>query len=169
MNIFTLIKFIIGWPIISLPTTPLSNKIRAIYYRWCGYNIGEFTSFCNNVKLKGNIIIGKRCNFNDNVMISSTGNGKIILGDNVIIGPNVVMRNANHGITLLSIPIRDQKKQIIDILIHDDVWIGANVVVLPGAVINKGAVIGAGAVVRGEIPENSIAVGVPAKVKKLRI
>ena len=51
-----------------------------------------------------------------------------------------------------------------DIMIGDDVWIGANAVILGGIKIGKGAVIGAGAVVTKDIPSNAVAVGVPAKV-----
>ena len=54
------------------------------------------------------------------------------------------------------------------IIINDDVWIGAHSVILPGVTIGKGAVIGAGSVVTSNIPEYAVAVGVPAKVIKLR-
>lgn len=54
----------------------------------------------------------------------------------------------------------------LTLLIGGNVWIGENVVVLPGADIGKGSIIGANAVVKGKIPENSIAVGNPAHVVK---
>ena len=54
------------------------------------------------------------------------------------------------------------------VVIEDNVWIGAGVVVCPGAHIGGGAVIGAGSVVAGEIPPKAVAVGVPAKVMKFR-
>jgi acetyltransferase-like isoleucine patch superfamily enzyme len=55
-----------------------------------------------------------------------------------------------------------------DIVIEDDAWLGVGVVVLDGVRIGKGAVIGAGSVVTRDIPDNAIAVGVPASVVKMR-
>ena len=159
---------LIGWFISSAPTIPVFNKLRTKYFCLRHFNIGKNTLFCSHIRLKGNVSIGKECNFNENVMIASTGEGKITIGDYVIVGPNVVMRNANHGIDSVTVPIRYQGKPIENIVIEDDVWIAANVVILPGAVIKKGAVIGVGAVVRGEIPQYAVAVGVPAKVIKYR-
>lgn len=53
-----------------------------------------------------------------------------------------------------------------DIVIEDDVWIGCNAIILKGVTIGTGAVIAAGAVVTKDVPENCIAMGVPAKVKR---
>ncbi len=63
----------------------------------------------------------------------------------------------------------DQEIKRGDILIEDDVWIGAGAVILPGAIVRKGAVIAAGAVVRGEVPSNTIFGGIPAKKISERI
>lgn len=57
---------------------------------------------------------------------------------------------------------------MLPIRIGEDVWIAAGCKILKGSVINDGAIIGAGSVVKGMIPKNGIAVGVPAKVKKYR-
>jgi maltose O-acetyltransferase len=54
------------------------------------------------------------------------------------------------------------------VTIEDDLWIGANCVILPGITLHKGSVVGAGAVVTKDVPENAIAVGVPAKILKYR-
>lgn len=66
--------------------------------------------------------------------------------------------------------IRDQPMDLSKnhVRIGDDVWIGANAVILPGAVIGTGAVIGAGPVVTSHISEYAIAVGVPARVIRFR-
>lgn len=66
------------------------------------------------------------------------------------------------------LPIRSQGFAIDDVTIGSDCWLGAHVCVLKGSSIRDGAVIGAGAVVKGLIPENAVAVGVPAKVIKQR-
>ena len=116
----------------------------------------------------GFIQVGNRTAFNMNVHINSSIGGRIIIGDNCLIGPNVVMRTANHIFENIDVPIRLQGHKCEDIIIMDNVWVGSNVVILGGVTIESGAVIGAGAVVTKNIPSNSIAIGVPAKVKRLR-
>jgi acetyltransferase-like isoleucine patch superfamily enzyme len=164
----TLIKTLLVWAITMLPTYPRFNKWRVSVRRFFGEPIAASSRLYWNARTKGKVIIGEHCNFNENVMMASTHPGKITIGNYVIVGPNVVMRNANHIYGDIEKPIRYQGKQALDILIEDDVWIASNVVVLPGAIIRKGSVIGAGAIVRGEIPPYSVAVGIPARVVKRR-
>lgn len=101
--------------------------------------------------------------FNQNVLIDACS-GFIKLGNNVIIGPNSVLRAANHIFTDLDKPIRYQGHSGGKIIIEDDCWLGANVIVLKDVTVGKGSVIGAGAIVTKDIPPLSIAVGVPARV-----
>lgn len=97
---------------------------------------------------------------------------KIIFGNNVLIGPNVTMVNGDHSIRKIEVPIIDNHEKLpgddADIIIEDEVWIGANVTVLKGVTIGRGSVIAAGAVVVKSIPPYTIAGGVPAKVLKAR-
>jgi galactoside O-acetyltransferase len=111
----------------------------------------------------GSIIIGNRVNTNHNDMISPI-DGKITIGDDVVIGPNVVLASDNHAYSRTDIPIRDQGVAVGEIIIEDDVWIGANVVILPDVRIGKGVVIAAGAVVTKNVAPYSIVAGVPAVV-----
>lgn len=87
---------------------------------------------------------------------------EIIIGDRVLIGPNVGIFTAAHPLHL------DYRKQGLEyalpIIIEDDVWIGGNTTINPGVTIHKGAVIGSGSVVTKEIAEYTIAVGNPAKI-----
>jgi acetyltransferase-like isoleucine patch superfamily enzyme len=85
------------------------------------------------------------------------------IGDNVSIAAHCFIIDSNHGIRKDAL-IRDQPMESERIIIGDDVWIAAHCAVIKGARIRDGAVIGAGAVVNSEIPEYSIAVGVPARV-----
>jgi acetyltransferase-like isoleucine patch superfamily enzyme len=78
------------------------------------------------------------------------------------------MRTAGHRYDIPNTFMRFQGHIPLDIHIDDDVWIGANAVILGGVRIGKGAIIGAGAVVTKDVPEMAIAVGVPAKVTKYR-
>lgn len=110
--------------------------------------------------------IGKNTFINVNFFVQSSGRVKI--GDDVIIGPNVSIYSENHNFL-------NKKKKIIDqgfirnaVVIGNDVWIGTNVVILPGVVIEDGCVIGAGSVVTKSFSKYSVIAGVPAKKIKSR-
>ena len=86
-----------------------------------------------------------------------------------MMGPEVVFYTQNHKTNRTDIPMREQgMTEIMPIVIEDDVWIGARVVVLPGCTIGRGSVIGACSVVSKSIPPYSVAVGSPARVVKCR-
>lgn len=86
----------------------------------------------------------------------------IYIGDHVMIGPNVTIATAGHPID----PVLRQKvgQFNIPVTIGNNVWIGANSVVLPGVTIGENSVIGAGSVVTKDIPANVVAVGNPCRV-----
>lgn len=85
-----------------------------------------------------------------------------------MIGPNVVIRASNHNFKDISTPMKFQGHSGGKIIICNDVWIGANVTIVPNVCIGKGSIIVAGAVVIKNIPKYSIYGGVPAKVIKKR-
>jgi carbonic anhydrase/acetyltransferase-like protein (isoleucine patch superfamily) len=116
----------------------------------------------------GSITVGGNTAFNMNVHINASVSGIIRIGECCLIGPNVVMRTASHKYNNPGVFIRKQGHFAGDIDIEDDVWIGANAVILGGVRIGKGAVVGAGAVVTKDVPSMAIAVGVPAKFVKFR-
>lgn len=95
--------------------------------------------------------------------------GSIKIGSNVQIAQHVNIIASNH-LFKLGVPIKDQKwdEKNNFIEIGDDVWIGCGSTLLPGCKIGTGSVIGANSVVKGNIPENVVAVGNPAKVIKNR-
>jgi acetyltransferase-like isoleucine patch superfamily enzyme len=116
----------------------------------------------------GSIFVGNGTAFNRNTHINASVGGRIKIGKGCLIGPNVVMRTASHRYDKQSTHIRLQGHESADICIADDVWIGANTVILGGVSVGKGAIIGAGAVVTKDIPDFAVAVGVPAKLIKYR-
>ena len=81
------------------------------------------------------------------------------MGNNVLMAPGVTIISANHDMTEF-----DKHVKAEPITIGDNVWIGANAIILPGVKIGSNTVIGAGSVVTKDIPNNSIAAGVPCKV-----
>jgi acetyltransferase-like isoleucine patch superfamily enzyme len=92
---------------------------------------------------------------------------KIKIGSKVSLGPGAALIGANHGIQP-GAPHQEQAQKSGEIIIGDDVWIGAHAVILPGVKIGKGSVVAAGSVVLEDIPENSVAGGVPAKILRPR-
>lgn len=111
---------------------------------WGGHNV----HFGNNVY----------ANFNFTVV----DDGDIYVGDRVMFGPNVTIATANHPIEpgLRSKAMQYNKS----VHIGENVWVGANTVIVPGVTIGKNTVIGAGSVVTKDIPENVVAVGNPCRV-----
>lgn len=112
---------------------------------------------CHLIIDGGNVEIGDYCFLNFNVSITSVEYIKI--GDHVQIANNVVIVDHNHNYTQSGFV----SKRVI---IEDDVWIGANAVLLPGVTIGKGAVIAAGSVVNKDVDPRTVVAGVPAKVIK---
>jgi acetyltransferase-like isoleucine patch superfamily enzyme len=116
----------------------------------------------------GDIVIGEYCYLNPHTVLYS-GNG-IILGNHVLIAPNCSIVPTNHSYSLINVPIRKQgfMPSKGGVVCEDDVWIGANCVLLDGAYIEKGAIIAAGSVVNGRVPAYQIWGGSPAKYIKER-
>ena len=126
----------------------------------------RFDRWCYFTARGGEIYIGEGTFLNTQVILNADLGGKIYISSNCIIGPRVIFRTANHNFENLNQSKRSQGHTKKDIHIGANVWIGANVTVLPGVSIGKNSVIGAGAVVTKNIPDNCLAVGVPAEIKK---
>ena len=110
----------------------------------------------------GDVLIGERCYLNSGCVLYS-GNG-IRIGNDVLIAANCTLAPVNHAFRERDRLIREQGfgPSRGGIVIEDDVWIGANCVLLDGAVLRRGCVVGAGSLVRGELPAYSICRGTPA-------
>jgi acetyltransferase-like isoleucine patch superfamily enzyme len=87
---------------------------------------------------------------------------QVEIGRNCMIGPHCYITDGNHGMKM-SLPIKKQPMTAAPVVIEDDVWLGAGVIVLKGVRIGRGAVIGAGSVVTRNIEPFMIAVGTPAR------
>jgi virginiamycin A acetyltransferase len=111
----------------------------------------------------GDIVIGERCYINPHCTLYS-GSG-ILIGNDVLIGPGCSIVPANHSIDRLDVTIRRQgfMPPKGGVVIEDDVWIGANCVLLDGARIGSGAVIAAGAVVSSPLGGRTIWGGNPCR------
>lgn len=144
------------------------GKIRTMFYTSmmakAGKNIFIFPPFhCPSPE---GISLGDNINISQNCTISGTGG--VFIGNFVMIGPNSCIISSNHGFLQEDIPMVRQKPLRAPIKISDDVWIGANVVILSGVTIGQGAIVGAGAIVTKDVKPYSIVVGNPAKLIKKR-
>ncbi len=107
-----------------------------------------------NIKVGKNVFINSGCCFQDQ--------GGIEIGDNVLIGQQVVIATLNHDLN----PQRRANMLPAPVKIGDGVWVGAHATILAGVTIGDGAVIAAGAVVTRDVPANTVVGGVPAKIIK---
>ena len=143
----------------------VSKKFRAICGKLildkCGNNVNIYpkAKFSSKVHLGDNSDIGYNARIN----------GRCFIGDDVIMGPDVVIYTINHKTTDTDIPIKYQgNSSEKPVYIGDGSWICARVIILPGITIGKGCVIGAGAVVNKNIPDYCVAVGNPIHIVKQR-
>jgi maltose O-acetyltransferase len=95
--------------------------------------------------------------------------GPVTIGDDVMMGPEVVILTASHEFAETSRPMIDQGyRENLPVVIEHDVWIGTRVVILPGVTVGHGAIIGAGAVVTKAVPPWAVVAGNPAQIIRTR-
>ena len=111
-----------------------------------------YTDFGRNIEVGRDVFINQNCTFMDR--------GGITLEDKVLIAPRVNLITINHVID----PKRRRDTESKPIRICKNAWIGANVTITPGVTVGENSVVAAGAIVTKDIPPNSIAAGVPARV-----
>ncbi|WP_407414666.1 sugar O-acetyltransferase [Methanobrevibacter sp.] len=127
-------------------------------------SVGSNVMMCKRFSFDNgkNIFIGD--NFTANYNLTILDIKEVYIGDNVMIGPNTLITTVNHPLSPKG--RRKHLAKATEIHIGNDVWLGGNVTVLPGVTIGNNVVVGAGAVVTKDIPDNSLALGVPARVVK---
>ena len=116
----------------------------------------------------GDLSIGADCYINAGCALF-TGNG-ITMGNGVLVAPNCTFSPLNHAYERRDMTIKAQRftPSKGGIVVEDDVWIGANCVILDGAHIGRGAVIAAGSIVRGRLESYGVYAGVPLQLIKTR-
>lgn len=132
---------------------------------WNKFELGEystvedFSAINNGV---GPVIIGDRTK----IGLSNTIIGPVTIGNDIRLAQNITLSGLNHNYTDVNRPIHVQGVSTAPIVIEDETWIGANVVVLAGVTIGKHCIVAAGSVVTKNVPPYSVAVGNPARVLK---
>lgn len=167
----TLLKEIVKMIILNLPDHRYSNILRIKLFQKLGFinkNNNDFF-ISTSIFIKGRVMISNGVNISRNVTIAANSKSQILIGENSMIGPNTVIRSANHKFSDLHIDMKFQGYEQKDIVLGRNCWIAANCTILPGAIIGDGCIVAAGAVVTsGSYPENAILAGVPAKIIKTR-
>ena len=168
------------------------NKIKSTYRKsvfkrliGCKHSdfmvVGKITVINRNIKLGRNVVIypdvmffgdgtieiGDNVNIGNGTMIYASKQGGVYIGNNTLIAAQSYIIDADHGMKAGELVCK-QANIVSPIFIGEDVWIAAGCKILKGSNIHDGAIIGAASLVKGEIPKNAIAVGIPAKVKKYR-
>jgi len=143
--------------------TVIRRHSRIDVFPWNKFTTGHHSTIEDFVTLNngvGDVIIGN----NSRIGMGNTIIGPVNIGNEVIFAQNIVLSGLNHGYTDVSVPIRKQPVSKSLITIEDEVWIGANAVVVAGVTIGKHSVIAAGCVVTKDVPPYSVAVGNPCRI-----
>ena len=143
-----------------------SRKFRQLCAKMIlGDRCGNWVNIERGVRFGDGLTIGNGSGIGANSNIPSD----VVIGDNVMMGQDILMFTSNHRIDRFDVPMGaagvTEAEQII---IGNDVWIGARVIILPGVHVGDGVVIGAGSVVTKDIPDYEVWGGNPARKLKSR-
>lgn len=156
--------------LLSLPRFTFFNSIKSKYLElFFGAKIGRRVIFYPGVWIftGRNLKVGDDVDFAKDVLI--TTDGGITIGDRVLIGYRTQILSGNHSVPPKPHRIFEAGHTKAPVKVGDDVWIGANSIILPGVEVGEGAIIAAGSVVTKNVPAFSYVAGIPARVIKGRI
>ena len=160
---FTSPKLIFDDWLRNMAFSSTSGRIRTAYWRSRLAKLGPDPTFGGQVTISGPELVelGARVAINNFSMIVASE--RVCIGDDVLIGPFVLIHTGNHIYVDPEIPIRSQGHSHKPIQLGDDVWVGAHAIILSGVSIGRGAVIAAGAVVTRDVEPYAIVAGIPAR------
>ena len=162
--LFILYKITASW----LPISQRSKFAKAMRAFWAKRILAKSG---NNINVERGAIFDPAVSVGNNsgIGINCEVYGPVSIGDDVMMGPECVIYTSGHKFDRTDVPIMLQgSTEKEPVVIGDDVWIGRRVMIMPGVKIGNGCIIGAGAVVTKDIPDYSVAGGVPAKIVKNR-
>lgn len=169
------IKIIIGKILYNLIAKHLAPSGSRIFFlgkylrRFCGKLI--LNKCGRQVNIEKGSYFNSECELGDysGIGINCILDGKVIIGNHVMMGPYCLIYTRNHSFNDTSITMDKQGfQEVKPVVIGDDVWLGGRCIILPGRHIGNGAIIGAGSVVTQDVEEYSIVAGNPAKKVKSR-
>lgn len=151
----------------------LNKALKTVYVskmRSCGKNLTIDCIFSKYAGLE-NFTIGNNVSISHGTTIYST-KANIVIGNNVMFGPNPTIITGDHRTDVVGIPMNKVNDKLPendkDVIIEDEVWIGANVTILKGVKIGRGSVIGANSLVIKSCPPYSVIMGSPSRIKRFR-
>ncbi|NBA62608.1 sugar O-acetyltransferase [Enterococcus mundtii] len=138
------------------------EELRKIMSRLIGKEVDDsfrvfppfYTDFGKNIIFGKNVFINSGTHFQDQ--------GGIVIGDDALIGHNVVLATINHDLY----PKNNRKNHYASIVLKNNVWIGSSATITSGVTIGEWSVVAAGAVVTKDVPPYTVVGGVPARVIK---
>jgi acetyltransferase-like isoleucine patch superfamily enzyme len=173
------LKIFINTAITHWPDNNIGNKLRVLLWRYGLNNFGKNSKVCSGSKFffGKKIHIGDNLSMSNNVTLDPGDSHGIYIGDHVSIADGTYFRSANHKFDSTEKLIQEQGHECAEIdfldrkysiVVEDDVWLGARVIIISGSHIGKGSIVSAGAVISNIIPPYSIVVGNPGRVIKNR-
>jgi maltose O-acetyltransferase len=151
------------WAVCWVPTA-LGERLRALVLPWFLKRLGARSVIQRGLRITNpeRVSIGADCNFAQDVFIA--GGGGVSIGDWVGLGPDVKVWSVNHRFDDPDRPWRLQGWELKPVVIEDDVWLGANVFVMPGVTIRRGAIVAAGSVVNKNVAPYALVAGNPVRL-----
>ncbi len=155
----------------------IKHTLGSLYHNYIMPQICKFGSFGENsgigipadLKNPQNIFIGDDSRIGPRSTILTVGDGKFIYGNHSGAAEGLVVIASNHKQRIGTIRTGSNEDNIYkDVIVGDDVWIGMNVILLPGTHISRGCIVGAGAVCSGTYPPYAVVAGNPAKIIKFK-
>ncbi|MEI6887720.1 MAG: acyltransferase [Bacteroidota bacterium] len=143
----------------------IRGRTRIDVFPWNDFVLGKDSTiedFATVNNGAGPVYIGER----SRIGLSCTVIGPVTIGNDIMLAQNIVLSGLNHSFEDLSKPISHQKQTTSMITVEDEVWIGANVVIVAGVRVGKHSVIAAGSIVTKDVPPFSVVGGNPAKILK---
>ncbi len=139
---------------------------------WCCRHLFLYVGDNVNIEKGAKFGSGAGIKIGDNsgIGINASLPTSLTIGNDVMMGQEVLVLNRNHRFDRTDIPMRLQAyTDVSEVEIGDDVWLGSRITILPGVKIGKGSIVGAGSVVTRDVPEFSVVAGNPAKIIRSRI
>jgi len=156
--------------VLSLPRFSFCNRLKVLFLRAMGASVGHRAVIYPGVWITKardhRLEIGDHVDIAYQVII--TAKGGVSIGDRTLVGYRTQILSSNHRIPGRGQRIFDAGSDSAPVTICNDVWIGANCLILPGVTIGEGAVVAAGAVVTHDVPPYAVVGGVPANIIRMR-
>ena len=128
------------------------------------FKIGRNSFVAAGAYITGSVVMGDNCSINPYVTIR----GKFRCGHGVRIGAYTCIVGFNHGFDRLDMPIYEQPQSFKGIELGDDIWVGAQVMIVDGITVGSHAILAGGAVITKNVPDYAIVGGNPAKIIRMR-